>query len=291
MKKVTINATSPGAKQMLNDPKIKKELEAIYDVKANPNNPIKWYRVYNIFQSTMKAAIRSSSISKLHLSNDQIETKANEVVRKAVIDYDVNNPQGAKPATFIYSRINFELSRTIRSGRMISGTDANERAKVLVNKAENFLLAQNKPATPRSISKFLNKNGYQFSSREVQKAQLFNVAELSGSQTVGGDDTSGSSIMTFQEIVDAKQGRTPREILEERNKMLLAYNSIPSFNDREFVKAVLWILDDRLGLGMPVALSGKAKPKNFKELCGIYKIGWDRGKKIYNSFIRAAGAL
>lgn len=38
-------------------------------------------------------------------------------------------------------------------------------------------------------------------------------------------------------------------MMDEHNKMMHVYNSIFSFKDREFIKAVLWIEGDKLGLG------------------------------------------
>lgn len=290
MKDAPIVATTSFAKTMLADPKIKKEVQIIYNAKANPLHPVAWQRVYDIFAPLVRSAIRNSGIQKLNLTNLQYETEANNALKKLVMEYDVNNNAGARPATFLSSGLVLHLSKVKRSGRMVSGTEKNEANKILVNKIENVLRSQNKPSDPKSIFNFLKRNGHDLTLSDVQRALAFNVRELSGSQLIGGDDISGNGAITYQELVESKSSRTPAEIMDERNKMLHAYNNIYSFKDKEFIKAVLWVQDDKLGLGRPAGLTG-AKPKNFKALCGIYKIGSEKGAKIYLDFLRAAGNL
>lgn len=91
-----------------------------------------------------------------------------------------------------------------------------------------------------------------------------------------------------QESRSSKKMKTPAEELKERNEMLHAYNNIHSFKDREFVQAVLWMEDDKLELGKPLSMIGR-DPRNFNELCAIYRIGRERGKKIYLDFRRSIG--
>lgn len=291
MKDVPINATTSFAKAMLEDPNVKKEIQIIYNAKTNPYNPVAWQKVYETFLPLVRSAVRNSGVKKLNLTNEQFESEANDILKKAVMEYDINNIKGARPVTFLSGRLVGNLSKVKRSGRMISGTEKNESHKVLVNKIENILRSQNKPTDPKSIFNYLKKHGYDLTLSDVQRALAFNVRELSGSQLIGGgDDISGNGAITYQELVESKHSKTPAQMMDERNKMLHAYNSIHSFKDREFVKAVLWMQKDKLGLGVPTALMG-VTPANFKELCGIYKIGSEKGKKIYLAFLRAAGDL
>lgn len=288
MRNAPINPTTAAAKQMLKDPKIKKEIQIIYNANANPYNPVMWQKVYDIFAPIVRSAIQTSGAARLNLGYGQVEAQANELLKQAVLKYDVNNPTGARPATFISSNIVGNLSKISRAGKMFSGTDKNEDMKVLVNKAENILVAQNKPVTPRNISSYLKKSGYDIKPGDVKKAMIFNVREFSGSQVVG-EDTSNAGVMTYQEVMDSKQ-KTPAEMINEKNKMIHAYNKISSFKDKEFIRAILWQEGDKLGLGRPASFPS-TKPKNFKELCGAYKMGWERGKRIYLDFLRSAGNL
>lgn len=289
MRNAPINATTATAKQMMKDPEKKKEIQIIYNAKANPYNAVMWQKAYDIFAPTVRSSILASGAMSTNVGYVQLEAQANDLLKKAILDYDVNNATGAKPSTFIHSRLVSNLSKVQRVGRIISGTDANERIKVLVNKAENMLIAQSKPTTPQNISGYLKKNGHNISVQEVKKAMLFNTREYSGSQLIGGDDTSNAGVVTLQEAMDSNK-KTPAEMLDERNKMLHAYNMITSFKDKEFLRAVLWMEDDRLGLGRPASFPS-TKPRNFKELCGAYKIGWERGKRIYLDFLKAVNKL
>lgn len=291
MKDAPIVATTPFAKKMLEDPKTKNEIQIIYNAKANPFNPAAWQKVYDTFAPLVRNAIRDSGIQRLNLTNAQYETEANNELRKAVKDYDINNPQGAQPKTFFSQRLFGNLSKVKRSGKMVSGTEKKESEKVMVNKVQNILKSQNKPSDAKSIMEYLSKRGYKYSLSDIQSALAFNVRELSGSQLIGGDDISGNGAITYQELLESKNSKTPGEMMDEHNKMMHVYNSIFSFKDREFIKAVLWIEGDKLGLGQPTALLGVKKPSNFKELCGIYKIGYAKGKKIYVDFVKAAGDL
>ena len=288
MRNAPINPTTAAAKQMLKDSKIKKEIQIIYNAKANAYNPVMWQTLYDILAPIVRSAIQTSGAARLNLGYGQVEAQANELLKQAVLKYDVNNPTGARPATFISSNIVGNLSKISRAGKMFSGTDKNEDMKVLVNKAENILVAQNKPVTPRSISSYLKKSGYDIKPGDVKKAMIFNVREFSGSQVVG-EDTSNAGVMTYQEVMDSKQ-KTPAEMINEKNKMIHAYNKISSFKDKEFIRAILWQEGDKLGLGRPASFPS-TKPKNFKELCGAYKMGWERGKRIYLDFLRSAGNL
>lgn len=290
MKDVPIEATTSAAKQMMQDPKLRIELQLIYNAKANPYNPVAWQKVYDLFNPIVRTAIRTSGVLKLNLSNIQVENQANQILRDAIRDYNINNAAGAKPASFFSTRLIGGLSKIKRAGRMISATEKNESTKVLVNKAQNLLRAQSRPDDANSIYAFLKKEGYNTELSEIQKVLLFNTKEFNGSQVIGGDDASNSGIITYQEVLDAKKTKTPKQLIDERNKMLHVYNNIYSFKEKEFLKAVLWMWDDKLGLGKPATLTGP-KPSNFKELCGIYKIGWEKGKKIYLDFLRAAGEL
>lgn len=287
MTDVPIKARTMAAKQMLADPERKKELQIIYNAKASLYNPVAWQKVYDIFKPVVLSAIRTAGADRLNVRKAQVEAEANEMLKEAVLAYDINNRTGARPATFITSRLVGNLSKTARAGKLISGTEQNERVKVLVNKAENMLVAQNKKPTARNISSYLSRNGYKVKTGDVKKAMLFNTREYSGSQTVGGDDTSNAGVMTYQESMDARQ-RTPADMVNEKNRMIYAYNRISSFKDKEFIRAVLWMEDDKLGLGRPASFPS-VRPKNFKELCGAYTMGWERGKKIYLNFLRSAG--
>lgn len=291
MKDVPIPATTSFAKTMMANPKFKKEIQLIYNAKANPLHPVIWKKIYETFGSSVQTSIMNSGSTKFNLTREQLESELNAKLKEAVMDYDINNPQGANPTTFISIRLYGYLSKLQRAGRMASGTEKKENDRVLVNKIQNILRSQNKPSDAKGILEYLQKRGYNRTLSDIQSALAFNVRELSGSQLIGGDEVSGNGGITYQELIESKQTKTLAEIMDERNKLLHAYNNIYPLKDKEFIKAAMWIDGDKLGLGQPIALIGAKKPSNFKELCGIYKIGHEKGKKIYLAFLRAAGNL
>lgn len=290
MRNTNINARTAAAKQLLSNPDIKKEVQLVYDAKKNPYDMTLWSELYRTFQPVVNAAILSSGVARLNLGSEEIQAQAQSILIDAVMKYDIN-VAAAKPSTYFSAILSGELSKTKRAGRMISGTDKNESMKVLVNKAENILRKQGLPSDPASVKNFLEKNGHKFTKSEISKAQRFNTFEYSGSQSVGDEDSSVAGEMTYQDTLDARSTKTPAELLSKRNRLLHVYNKLPGHQDKEFMKAVFWLQDDAIGLGQPAALIGRPKPKNFKELCGIYRMGYERGKKIYQTFLREENEL
>ena len=285
MQDADINAKTHAAKALLQNPEVKKEIQLVYNAKKNPYNMIIWGELYRTFRPVVNAAIRNSGISKLNLGMTEVEAQANSILVNAVMKYDINKA-AAKPSTYFSAMLVGELSKTKRAGRMVSGTDANESQKILINRTESLLKNQGLPYDSASIKKYLDGKGTKLSKTQIEKIQRFNTTEFSGSQSVGGDDSSVAGEMTYQESLDSRKIEPPSVIMQKRNRRLHVYNKLPSVQEKEFIKAVFWLQDDALGLGKPAGLMGKPNPKNFKELCALYRMGNERGKKIYQNFLR-----
>lgn len=86
-------------KNKLEDPKTKMKYKSSTTLRLT-HSILPHGKSTTLLRPLVRNAIRDSGIQRLNLTNAQYETEANNELRKAVKDYDINNPQGAQPKTF-----------------------------------------------------------------------------------------------------------------------------------------------------------------------------------------------
>ncbi|MCX8074106.1 MAG: hypothetical protein N2749_00780 [Clostridia bacterium] len=215
------------------DPKAQQERELIRRIQEN-NDFMAMNQLIMEYRGVINNCVRGSGLTSV-MDYDTAFAEGVKAFKEIVKNnFDLNNKE-ARPATYITSALTRQLQKVSNNvsdfgARKSEDLQMKSKSKAI---AESFLQRQlgRKPTIDETFN-FIQKKmktGKGITRENLERLNLYDIKELSGSQIVGaGNAPDGAETLTFDDITNVKK-KTPAEIMEEQMQQQMIENHLKKF--------------------------------------------------------------